>query len=295
MLVYACLRRKNRRAKNWNAKVQLAFGFIAVAALILAALTAIVGSLIAAGVVGGAAWAFGIAFITGGAALWKAIRKRLLAIAATTQQSIRYVKNEDRRRDTVAMTVDDAIDGLRDNGWKGDIHLLGYSFGSLVLFDALVPMKTSLRALDVANPLASVTTIGFPIDAVRLFRPKYLEDRKGQLRHAKWRNLFIAADVFGSNLKNTCDTDEGVDELGIPGFMRSRLDISTKSWACSGYSRSKASRHMLGIGERQRTQVASTLSLTAGSRKQTKGVADPSGPVGPAAGLWFAATPATSA
>jgi hypothetical protein len=188
-----------RGAKSRMAKVQLGFALLAVFALVLAAIVTIAALVTAAVGNSPPKWMLWLGGV--GIGTWAALRKRLLAIAATTQQTIRYVGNEGRRGDTVAMTVDDALDGLRDNGWEGDVHLLGYSFGSLVLIDALFPKSTSLRDADLAKPVLSLTTIGCPFDAVRLFRPEYFStSRNARMKNLDWYNVFNAADVFGSNL-----------------------------------------------------------------------------------------------
>jgi hypothetical protein len=225
------IRALRRGAKTPMAKLQLAMAFAALCALLFAAALTLVAALVAAGVPvptriedffdGDAATAtFTVLGVTVVLA-WTKSRKALLAIAATMQRTIAYVDNDDRYGDTVAMTIDDAVDGLRDSGWHGPIHLLGYSFGSLVLFDAMFPKEQSFRSSDAVGHVASITTIGCPIDAVRLFRPDVrLDDRVPGAPAAPWRNVFIATDVFGSNLRDDDDTTAGeATALAIPGVQ----------------------------------------------------------------------------
>lgn len=214
------IRALRRGAKTSMAKLQLAMAFVAMCALLLAAVVALVAGIVAAGVPvprwiedffdGDAATAtFAVLGVTVVLA-WTKFRKALLAVAATTQRTIAYVSNDERFGDTVAMTLYDAVDGLRDSGWRSPIHLLGYSFGAFVLFDGMFPKKASLRNPDAVAHVDSITTIGCPIDAIRLFRPNVLtDDRAPQSPTAPWRNVFIATDVFGSNLKNGDDTSAG--------------------------------------------------------------------------------------
>lgn len=61
----------------------------------------------------------------GGWAVW---RTRLPAIAAAVQRITDYL-DEERHRETVTLTLAEAVDGLHDNGWPGAVHILGYSFG----------------------------------------------------------------------------------------------------------------------------------------------------------------------
>jgi hypothetical protein len=214
-------------SKSKMAKFQLAVAFAVVGILMFAALVAVAAALVAAKVaVPGFAkgwFTHNSRTVTAVASVvtvgsWVKFRKQLLGIAATAQQNILYLDDE-RHRDTVAMTVDDAVNGLRDNLWTGDIHLLGYSFGSLVLFDSLLPKEASHRSpLPVAS-VKSMTTIGCPIDAVRLFRPDYLERRMLRVSTLTWRNVFIAADVFGSNLKPKDDRSAGPAGITFPGIV----------------------------------------------------------------------------
>ncbi len=213
------LRALGRPAKTLATKFQLLVGFAAVGSLVLAALVAIYAALVAAGVnlpqrldgifgENAAGWTFAISgtFAVIG---WSAFRNHALALATTARQLIRYVRNEEARRDTVSLTVDEAIDGLRQNGWHGPIHLLGYSFGSLVMIDALFPKIRTLRPAEPADEAASLTTIGCPIDLVRLFEPSYLDDRVERRPRLPWVNVFDAADIFSSNLKNRNDEKGG--------------------------------------------------------------------------------------
>lgn len=217
-----------RGAKTAMAKFQLAIGLFAVCALIFAAAVAILAALVGIGV--GVPDAIEDVFDGDTASVtftavgltavlaWSAVRRWLLAMAVTVQQTLSYVDNEDRHSDTVTLTVDLAVDGLRDSGWTGAIHLLGYSFGSLVVFDAMFPPAHSRRSADAVAAVRSVTTIGCPLDAVRLFRPAYAAGRDVRVPAAPWRNVFIATDVFGSNLQNGDDSNtHGSAALGVGG------------------------------------------------------------------------------
>lgn len=208
-----------RGAKTGMAKLQLGLAFFAICLLVFVAVVAVVAGLVAIGVGlprriedffdGDAA---SITFATFGVVAvvsWTGVRRWLLATAVTTQRAISYVDNDDRHSDTVTLTVDLAVDGLRDVGWTGPVHLLGYSFGSLVLFDAMFPRPTSHRSAGAVASVRSLTTIGCPLDAVRLFRPRYADARAARVPTAEWCNVFIATDVFGSNLRNGDDVSVG--------------------------------------------------------------------------------------
>jgi len=227
-----------RPAKTWMTKAQLFLGFLLVALLGFAALVALYAALVAMdvdlpwpGVFGeqAAPWTFGIASL-GVVATWSRIRKKALALAGTTQNLIRFVTNEDSTADTVALQVDNAVDGLRDNGWTGAIHLAGYSFGSLVLIESLFPRITSRRSNERIATVASLTTIGCPIDMVRLYQPDFTKDREERRPELPWKNVFNAADIFGSNLLNGDDKNPGTSNV---------LDFVTKQPESAQYGSDK--------------------------------------------------------
>ena len=215
----AFLRVLTRPAKGWRSKAQLLYGLLAVGALVLCAAVAVAAALAAMGAGGwlpdGVGSVLGVdstdvAVATGVVAVgtWAALRRRLLAIAWSAQRNIRYL-DEDGHRDTVVLTLDTAVDGLRDSGWSGPVHLLGYSFGSLVAVDALMPASTRARPGGrVAEAVRTLTTIGCPADVVRLYRQGYLLDRVAHVPDLDWVNVFIPADVFASNLR------DGGDDMG---------------------------------------------------------------------------------
>ncbi|HEY7628018.1 MAG TPA: hypothetical protein VH761_13160 [Ilumatobacteraceae bacterium] len=233
------LRATRRGAKSRMAKLQLVMGFAVVGILIFAATIAVLSSLATADVplpaivrsrFDGEARVWALATTGGVMATWAATRSKLLAIASTARQNIRYL-DDDRYRDTIAMTIDEAVNGLRDGGWNGDIHLLGYSFGSLVVLDALFPKHSSGRNADTLRSVRSVSTIGCPVDAVRLVRPDYLDHRDARVGKIAWRNVFIPADVFGSNFMDGDDA-AALSTVPIGGvvpastqYLDERLDL----------------------------------------------------------------------
>jgi hypothetical protein len=208
-----------RPAKGFRTKVQLWLGLVALLALILALLVALYAALISAGLdlptpIGGlfgedaAGWIFGISG-TVAVVTWATVRRKALALAATIQHLIDYTRNSERIRDTVCLTVDDAIAGLVDDGWKGDIHLLGYSFGSLLLYDAAYSHPNAQKRSEPFNKAASLVTVGCPIDLVRLYIKDYANGREARKSGLPWKNIYNAADVFGSNLQDKGDTKDG--------------------------------------------------------------------------------------
>lgn len=212
--------------KTLKTKVQLALGLAAALALIFAALVALFALLVALGfdvpllepVFGTddqvAKWTFGITSL-GLTITWAALRKKILALAETVERLIRFTKNQGRAADTISFRLDQAIDELWAHGWRGPVHLLGYSFGSLVLFESMNPRINS-RLSDVpVDAVTSMVTIGCPIDLVRLYEPSYVTGRRRRNDKTEWTNVFSEADIFASNLKNENDSEGGPGSLSI--------------------------------------------------------------------------------
>lgn len=225
------LRAWRRKAKSPTAKWQLLFGLGATSALLVAAAVAVVAALAAMDLL---RWvppwlkdwlptenvdASAVAVVGGAgvAAIWTRTRSGMLRLAENIRQNLRYL-GEERHRNTVTQTLEDAIDGLLDDGWTAAIHVLGYSFGSLVVVDALFPRAGTPQFSDrVASALSSVTTIGCPGDAVRLYFPAHFAGRNALRADLAWTNVFIPADVFASNFHDGNDERVGEEALDFGG------------------------------------------------------------------------------
>jgi len=95
--------------------------------------------------------------------------------------------------------------------FHGKIHIISYSFGSLIAIDALYPYGYSHQSYE---GVFSVVTIGCPFDLVRNCWPKYFTERMNPGNsERKWINLYNPIDVLGSNFRNDDKTDEA--EIGI--------------------------------------------------------------------------------
>lgn len=215
-----------RKAKTVRTKAQLLLGLGVVVALIFAALATLYALLVTfgvelpwlAGIFGTedeASWKFGVAAL-GLSFTWAAFRKKVLALAESAERLIRFVKNNGKTADTISVQLGQAIDEMRGIGWKGPLHLVGYSFGSLVLFEAMYPRVNSRLSKKPVETVSSLVTIGCPLDLVRLFEPSYEKQREPRKESLGWINVFNEADIFASNLRNGDDHSEGVttDTIG---------------------------------------------------------------------------------
>lgn len=217
-------------------RLQLAWGFACVAALLVGAVVATLSALAAMGVVDTAATQARATAVAVGAgvsvtAVWAAARTRLLGSEQRIERFMRFA-DMPRYRATIVRTVWEALDSLRDQRRTGPIHLVGFSLGSLVLLDALFPREdeapgtrerrrrsaAATRATaatpsaarpgpadevdeelrELAGLVRSLTTIGCPADFARMYWPGWFEHRRAWIDPQRWLNVRNESDVFGS-------------------------------------------------------------------------------------------------
>ena len=207
-----------RRAKSRVAKVQLLIGLSGIVLLLaLVAFTALavlvsVGVWREPAVTGSAANAIAL----GATALttWLLLKARPTVQRAATEieQFLDYAQNE-RHAAGVAGGLDTALDDILEAEPDRKIHILGYSLGALVAMDFLYPHKSLRQQLDErhAKAISTLVTIGSPVDFVRLYMPHYSDDRQVRVPDLRWTNVFIAADVLGSNFADGDDCMEKPD------------------------------------------------------------------------------------
>ena len=83
--------------------------------------------------------------------------------------------------------------GVRYN----EIHILAYSFGSIVAIDSLFPTELFSQRI---HKMGTLVTIGCPFDMIRTYWPEYFSGRYGAPGiPRKWINFYNAADVLASN------------------------------------------------------------------------------------------------
>ncbi|MCL1870335.1 MAG: hypothetical protein FWF90_07980 [Promicromonosporaceae bacterium] len=204
----------SRAGKSSRAKLQLLIGFVMVALLLLLAVAAVLAALKAMGIgtgfVGDDTTArFAIGTGVSVSAIWAFARPKFASAAQRIERIMDFADRQ-RYRASVVKTLWEALDGLRDRETKGPIHLVGFSFGSLVLLEALYPQKSGdnedpgANLAQLASAVRSLTTVGCPADFVRLYWPEWFRDRCA-LAELDWLNIYNASDVFGSNFRNDRD------------------------------------------------------------------------------------------
>jgi hypothetical protein len=213
----ALLMRAGRRAKKPMAKAQLVVGFGAALMLLALLALSVVAVVVALGLwepvqdsdtltaaVGmGAAGLLTFAFVKG--------RPALASATDVVRQALDYARDQ-TVRDDCRKLMRGLLDRLISEHPDRPVHLIGYSFGSLVALDLLFP-RTKQGTVDPRwlTSIASLTTIGCPVDFLRLYFPDHLDDRSTDMCGVPWTNVFIAADVFGSNFTDADDFSDSDD------------------------------------------------------------------------------------
>lgn len=146
----------------------------------------------------------GLGVVTAGL-VW--LRGKVLAEGQRTAEVVRYLER-DREGASVALALDVAIDQVLDaSPAPPAIHILAYSFGSIVTLDALfcrLPAR-SAGTDRIADAVTSLVTVGAPVDFVRQFYPSYFAERAARRAQLAWTNLFLPDDLLGSNFLDDDD------------------------------------------------------------------------------------------
>lgn len=111
----------------------------------------------------------------------------------------------DERKGAVMGQLNDLLDHLEQSARPyANVHVIAYSFGSIVALDALFPAQVPSPRLERVKTL---TTIGSPFDFMRTYWPGYFTGRyvvPGA--PSRWLNIYSTMDILGSDFR---DTDGG--------------------------------------------------------------------------------------
>ena len=94
------------------------------------------------------------------------------------------------------------LEHIAEKGGAGDeppyrrVHVVAFSFGSVIALDALFQDGEPAPAFGRVD---SLVTIGCPFDFVRTYFPRYFDGRRAASSTLRWLNLYAPADVFGSD------------------------------------------------------------------------------------------------
>jgi hypothetical protein len=127
-------------------------------------------------------------------------RQRLADEAESYLRMIRYLWFSGPR-DTLRGEVLTLLERVSERPEVGPIHLVGFSFGSLVAIDTVYPQ--SKPPTPRIGRLSTLVTLGCPFDLVRILLPHYFEQRLGPGdARPHWLNIYDPIDLLGSNFRD---------------------------------------------------------------------------------------------
>src|SRR5882724_96886 len=110
------------------------------------------------------------------------------------------------RRDVISGQLQDLIEHIAETKKQSQpsyVHIIGYSFGSIIALDTLFPFASEPgERLKVVKTLS---TIGCPFDVIRAFWPPYFTHRRELAVTKPWFNVFSPVDVLSSNFNDDAD------------------------------------------------------------------------------------------
>jgi pimeloyl-ACP methyl ester carboxylesterase len=158
--------------------------------------------------------------LTGLGLLTKLDAKQFLSRFSTWYVGAVTYLDQGRSRDNVVGQLNSLLEYIAEKQSEvkyKKVHIIGYSFGSIVAIDAMLPQN---EPSDRYRTVDTLVTIGCPFDFIRTYWPTYFEQRvalDGVPR--RWLNIYRAADVLGSNFEDedkSGSTERGVGLKGEP-------------------------------------------------------------------------------
>ena len=158
--------------------------------------------------------------VVGSVFLWA--RPRLLRGGRNARYIMQYLSRALDRREVVA-TLGTCVDSLLEveENRGAVIHVLGYSFGSIVALDALT-LKNSEGYRQRLARVSTLVTVGCPVDFIRMYYPQHFTKRSAPPGDIEWLNLYFPRDVLGSNFRDfgdgVADGDDRSKRFTLDGF-----------------------------------------------------------------------------
>lgn len=139
-------------------------------------------------------------------------KETLNRVAIEASAATRYISDR-ARYGPVAGELADLVDRIVTRGVElGEpykrVHIVSYSFGTLVAMDALFPSGPTAAAF---QHVSSLITIGCPFDFIRTYWNTYFDNRKCSVgTDFGWFNLFARPDVLASDFVDTDGRQQGM-------------------------------------------------------------------------------------
>lgn len=165
--------------------------------------------------------------VIGATALGAAFRKRRdrLTAAIVNYLSIVLYMTASERHGHIIGQLDGLIEHVAEQHDYRHIHIVAYSFGSVLAIDALFPGGVAPTAGEgpASQPptryqrVEALITVGSPYDFLRTLWPRYFRSRQSRPDVPKcWYNVYSPMDLLGSNFRNDRELAAADPEV-VPG------------------------------------------------------------------------------
>ncbi len=139
----------------------------------------------------------------------KSLKEVITAVASKASSAIDYLRLGTSKRDVLGQFTS-LLDFIGEQDRHDRIHVLSYSFGTIVALDSVFPENEPSSQIGNINTLI---TIGSPFDIVRASWPNYFSGRHRASESLRWINIYAAIDILSSNFR---DDDQPLKaEFGI--------------------------------------------------------------------------------
>jgi hypothetical protein len=140
------------------------------------------------------------------------LKEFLTETAAHAVPALGYL-DYDQRKGLVLGQLNALLDHLEEKAGTisyNNVHVISYSFGSIVALDALFPLQQPSPRL---HRVTTLTTIGSPFDFMRTYWPGYFTLRKSIAgKPERWINIYSPMDIMGSDFR---DVNANKPERGV--------------------------------------------------------------------------------
>jgi len=173
----------------------------------------------------------------------KAQLKERISLAATNYLCLIHYLNWGERSHAIGGKLEALIEHLveRDQVYK-KIHIIGYSFGSIVAVDNLFGLGR--KPIDRFERIDTLVTIGCPFDIIRTYWPAYFTGRQsGGSAELKWINVYSPIDILSSNFADA-GNESRVDESKNEGVG---IEVGDKIYKPESIRFSQGSSQVLGL------------------------------------------------
>lgn len=130
----------------------------------------------------------------------QSLKTVLREVAAGTAAASAYLATGERAarmRGAFGRLLQHVLESKVDGQSYERIHVIAFSFGSVVALDSIFPV---VRPAEHLRQISTLVTIGCPFDFIRTYWPTYFDERQAiPGAPARWLNVFAGADVLGSN------------------------------------------------------------------------------------------------